>query len=264
MTSPDFLLGAIAGDMIGSPYEHTAHKSVEFPLFSPRSQFTDDSVLTIAIADAILNEKSYQAAILEWARHYPNAGYGGYFRSWMSASDPRPYNSFGNGSAMRVSPVGWAFNTVEDILHEAEASAAPTHNHPEGIKGAQATALAIYLARTGRSKEEIRADLSARFAYDLDRTIAQIRPEYRYNETCQQTVPEALIAFLDSHDFEDAIRLAVSLGGDADTLAAITGAVAEAYYGDVPAEIAREVRQRLPDKLLQVMAEFTAMIRSSH
>jgi len=262
MTSPDLLLGAIAGDIIGSPYEHTAHKSVEFPLFSARSQFTDDSVLTIAIADAILNKKTYQSAILEWAPRYPHAGYGGYFRSWMVASDPQPYNSFGNGSAMRVSPVGWAFDSVEDVLRQAEASAAPTHNHPEGIKGAQATALAVYLARTGGSKEAIRLDLSARFDYDLSRTIAQIRPDYRYNETCQQTVPEALIAFFDSHSFEDAIRLAVSLGGDADTLAAITGAVAEAFYGGVPLDIAREVHRRLPEKFTQVITDFTIMIRS--
>ena len=253
---PLIFLGAIAGDIIGSPYEHLAYKSVEFELFSRSSQFTDDSVLTVAIADAILNQKSYQAAILEWARRYPDAGYGGNFHSWMHAPDPQPYNSFGNGSAMRVSAVGWAFDTVEDVLRQAEASAIPTHNHPEGIKGAQATALCVFLARTGRSKEDIRAEVSARFGYDLNRTIAEIRPAYLYNETCQQTVPEAILAFLDAQDFEDSIRLAVSLGGDADTLAAITGAVAEAYYGEVPEHIAREIRRRLPGEMWRVIEDF--------
>lgn len=257
---PLILLGAIAGDMIGCPYEHAAYKSVEFELFSADSQLTDDSVLTIAVADAIINKKSYQSAILEWARRYPNSGYGGYFRSWMDAPEPQPYNSFGNGSAMRVSAVGWAFDTVEEVLRQAEASAIPTHNHPEGIKGAQATALAIFMARKGWEKEEIRTEIAARFGYDLERTIAEIRPIYVYNETCQESVPEALIAFLDAQDFEEAIRLAVSLGGDADTLAAISGAVAEAYYGCVPEGIAREVRQRLPEEMWRVIEGFNSAI----
>jgi ADP-ribosyl-[dinitrogen reductase] hydrolase len=253
---PLILLGAIAGDMIGCPYEHAAYKSVEFELFSPDSQLTDDSVLTIAVADAILNHKSYQAAILEWARRYPNSGYGGYFYSWMHAPNPQPYNSFGNGSAMRVSAVGWAFDSVEEVLRQAEAGSIPTHNHPEGIKGAQATALAVFMARKGWEKEEMRAEISAWFGYDLKRTIEEIRPIYVYNETCQETVPEALVAFLDAQDFEDSIRLAVSLGGDADTLAAISGAVAEAYYGGVPEDIAREVRRRLPDEMWRVVEGF--------
>jgi ADP-ribosylglycohydrolase len=254
------LLGAIAGDIIGSPYEHAAYKSVEFPLFSSRSEFTDDSVLTIAVADAILNQRSYQSAILDWARRYPHAGYGGYFYSWMNAAHPQPYNSFGNGSAMRASAIGWAFNTPEEVLQQAEASAAPTHNHPEGIKGAQATALAVYLARQGWSKQALRTELSQRFGYDLERTIAGIRPVYHYNETCQQTVPEALIAFFDGQDFEEAIRLSVSLGGDADTLAAITGAVAEAYFGGVPEPIVREVKNRLPFDFWQIIEEFSTQI----
>jgi ADP-ribosylglycohydrolase len=258
--NPPILLGAIAGDIIGSPYEHAAYKSVEFPLFSSRSEFTDDSVLTIAVADAILNDRTYQEAILDWARRYPHAGYGGYFRSWMMSLNPQPYNSFGNGSAMRASAVGWAFDTEEEVLRQAEASAAPTHNHPEGIKGAQATALGVYLARTGWSKEDLRAELARCFGYDLNRSIYEIRPVYYYNETCQQTVPEALIAFFDAQDFEDAIRLAVSLGGDADTLAAITGAVAEAYYGGVPQDIAREVQRRLTPDLWQIVEQFSAVI----
>lgn len=253
------LLGAIAGDIIGSPYEHAAYKSVEFPFFGPRSDFTDDSVLTIAIADAILNGRTYQEAILDWAHRYPDAGYGGYFHSWMRSLHPRPYNSFGNGSAMRASAVGWAFDNTEHILRQAEASAAPTHNHPEGIKGAQATALGVFLARRGWSKEDLRAELAGRFHYNLSRTIEEIRPDYMYNEICQQTVPEALIAFFDSQNFEEAIRLAVSLGGDADTLAAITGAIAEAYYGGVPQDIACEVQKHLAPDLWRIVEKFSAL-----
>ena len=181
---------------------------------------------------------------------YPNSGYGGMFRQWMHAENPQPYNSFGNGSAMRVSPVGWAFNTVEEVLREAEASAAVTHNHPEGIKGAQAVALAIFRARSGSTKDEIRAETTQRFGYDLSSTLDEIRPTYQFDETCQKTVPPAIIAFLESLDFEDAIRKAISLGGDADTLAAITGSIAEAFYGGVPQEIVKEVQPRVPEEFV--------------
>ncbi len=174
----------------------------------------------------------------------------------MHSDDPRPYNSFGNGSAMRVSAAGWAFDTLEEVLSEAERSAAVTHNHPEGIKGAQATALCVYLARMGGSKEEIKQEVITRFGYDLERTLDEIRPSYKFNEICQETVPEAIIAFLESDDYEDAVRKAISLGGDADTLGAITGAIAEAFYGGVPAEIAEEVMKRLPAELKSVVIEF--------
>lgn len=250
------LLGALAGDIIGCPYEHAAYKSTDFELFGARSHFTDDSVLTIAVAEAILRGRSFQEAILDWARRYPHSGYGGYFRSWMRATDPQPYNSFGNGSAMRASAVGWAFATADEVLQAAEASAASTHNHPEGIKGAQATALAVFLARQGWTKEAMRAEIERRFDYDLGRTIEEIRPGYVYNETCQRTVPEALIAFFDGRDFEETIRLAVSLGGDADTLAAISGAVAEAFFG-VPEWMAGEVKARLPGEMWQVVEAFS-------
>jgi ADP-ribosylglycohydrolase len=174
----------------------------------------------------------------------------------MYSEDPQPYNSFGNGSAMRVSAVGWAFNTVEDILKQAEASAAVTHNHPEGIKGAQATALSIFLAQKGVSKKGIKEEVTTRFGYDLSKTIAEIRPTYEFNETCQDTVPQSIIAFMESQDFEDAIRIAISLGGDADTLAAITGSIAEAYYHGIPDEIANEVKRRTPHELWRVVDDF--------
>jgi ADP-ribosylglycohydrolase len=251
------LLGALTGDVVGSIYEYAINfKEMEFPLFSPRCFSTDDTILTVAVADAILDQQNYGKAILEYARRYPTADFGGRFRGWMNSANPVPYNSLGNGSAMRASPVGWAYNTVEDVLIQAEASASPTHNHPEGIKGAQATALAVLLARSGASKEVIRREISDRFHYDLSRTLDQIRPFYHFNETCPGTVPEAILAFLESNDFEDAIRKAISLGGDADTLAAITGSIAEAAYG-VPDWIAAEVQSRIPSELWKVVVLFS-------
>ncbi len=255
--TPLCLLGAIAGDVIGSVYEFSRQKEYGFPLFRNESRVTDDSILTIAIADAILHGREYVNTLREYARAYPDRGYGGFFRKWIYSDIPQPYNSFGNGSAMRVSAVGWAFDTVEKVSAEAERSAAVTHNHPEGIKGAQATALAVLLARKGESKGTIKEETVARFGYDLDRRLADIRPMYEFNESCQETVPEAIIAFLESEDFVDSIRNAVSLGGDADTLAAITGAIAEAYYGCVPSEIVAEVRGRVPVELWKVIEEFS-------
>ncbi len=251
------LLGAVSGDVIGSVYEFQRQKTYDFPLFTARSEFTDDSVLTLAIADAILHNRSYQDCLREYARAWPNRGYGGLFRQWIYREDPKPYNSFGNGSAMRVSAVGWAFATAEEVLSEAERSAAVTHNHPEGIRGAQAAALSVYLARNRASKQTIKQEIIARFGYDLDRTLQKIRPGYEFSESCQETVPEAIIAFIESENYEDAIRKAISLGGDADTLAAITGAIAEAYYSGVPEEILIEVRKRIPAALWQVIEEFS-------
>ena len=251
------LLGAIAGDVIGSVYEYNAPKSTGFEMFTPDSQITDDSILTIAVADAIVTGRSYLDSIREYALKYPKSGYDGVFRQWMHAEKPQLYNSFGNGSAMRVSAVGWAFDTVEDVLREAEASAAVTHNHPEGIKGAQAVALAIFRARTGASKDDIRREITERFGYNLTPALDEIRPTYRFDETCQKTVPPAIIAFLESEDFEDAIQKAVSLGGDADTLAAITGSIAEAFYSGVPEEIAAEVWGRVPRELQEIVERFS-------
>lgn len=251
------LFGAIAGDIIGSRHEWKACTDPQFTLFSKSSRFTDDSVLTIAVADSIINQRSYGEAIVEYARRYPKAGYGSYFRRWLMEDGIKPYNSFGNGSAMRVSPIGWAFNSVEDVLLEAERSASVTHNHPEGIKGAQSVAMAIYLARNGAEKDEIRQEIEARFGYNLRRSLDEIRPNYQWDSTCPGSVPESIIAFLESTDFESAVRNAILLGGDADTMAAIAGSIAEAYYGGVPSKIESEIRQRLQPELLNIVELFT-------
>ena len=249
------MLGAIAGDVIGSVYEHRPTKRLDFGLFPPGARFTDDTVLTVAVADAILHDGDYASYIRRYARRHPHAGYGSGFLRWMHA-EGGPYNSFGNGSAMRVSPVGIAFDRVEDVLAHAERSAAVSHDHVEGIKGAQATALAVYMARNGETKDAIRAAVSDGFGYDLDRTVDHIRPRYAFDVTCQGSVPEAIICFLDSDDYESAVRNAVSLGGDSDTQAAIAGGIAAQHYGAMPSEIVAETRSRLPDEFLTVVDAF--------
>ena len=251
------MLGAIAGDIIGSVYEARPIKTTEFPLFVTRSTLTDDTVLTIAVADAILTGLDYAQALKKWGRRYSSAGYGGSFIHWLHADDSRPYNSWGNGSAMRVSPVGWAFDSEPAVLAEAERTAAVTHNHPEGIKGAQATALAVYLARSGYAKADIQQIITTDFGYDLSSTMAEVRPGYHFDVSCQGTVPAALLAFLEAEDVEHAIRLAISLGGDSDTLACISGSIAHAYYQRVPPAIETEVRYRLPADMLAVLEDFT-------
>jgi ADP-ribosylglycohydrolase len=250
------MIGAIAGDIIGSVYEFHPIKTKDFPLFSPSCFFTDDTVLTVAIADAILTGRSYLEAVREIGRRYPDCGYGGFFFRWLHSEDSRPYNSWGNGSAMRVSPIGFAFLDEATVMKEAARTAEITHNHAEGIKGAQATALAIFLARAGRTKEEIKRTIQTHFDYDLDRTVDEIRPSYSFTESCQQTTPEAIIAFLDSTSYEDAIRNAVSLGGDADTLACITGGIAEAFYGGVPQAIRAKVSEYLSHDLWAITDRF--------
>lgn len=252
------MLGAIAGDMIGSVYERRPIKTVEFQLFQSRSRFTDDTVLTIAVASSILEKADYATSLRSFGREYPNAGYGASFYGWLFAARPAPYNSWGNGAAMRVSPVGFAFETLETVLGEARKTAEVTHDHPEGIKGAQATALAVFLARKGAAREDIRGEIADRFGYDLNRTLDEIRPRYAFDISCQGTVPEAIIAFLESSDFEDAVRKAVSLGGDSDTLACITGGIAHAFYREIPREIVMETRARLPVELLDVVDRFQA------
>jgi len=255
------MLGAIAGDVFGAPFERDSLKKEDFNLFADPHFFTDDTVLTVATADALMGDGDYAAAYRRWGHAYPGRGYGPLFHKWLGRSDGGPYNSFGNGSAMRVSPIGWRFDTLEETLAEAERSASVTHNHPEGIKGAEATAAAVYLARTGASKEDIRAEVIDRFGYNLDRTVADIRPDYRFNATCQGSVPEALIAFLDADDFEHAIRLSISLGGDADTQAAIAGAVAEAFFGGVPGRVVSEIRAVLERPLLDVLDRFGRSVK---
>ena len=249
------MIGAIAGDIIGSVYEASPIKTKDFPLFHRHCSFTDDSVLTVAVADAILNGRPYGDALHEIGRRYPRAGYGATFIRWLHSSEPEPYNSWGNGSAMRVSPVGFAFNSKDDVLLEAKASAEVSHNHPEGIKGAQAVALAIFLARSGSSKEQIRARIARDFDYDLNRRIDDIRPSYAFDVSCQGSVPEALIAFFDGESWEDVVRNAVSLGGDSDTQACIAGAVAEAFHG-VPEEIRQKTLEHLPTDLREITEAF--------
>ncbi len=251
------MFGAIAGDVIGSVYEHYQIKTSDFPLFHRGCRFTDDTVLTVAIAHAILEQTDYASALKAFGRRHPDAGYGGSFYRWIFEPYVQPYNSWGNGSAMRVSPIGFAFDDVDRVLLEAKRSAEVSHNHPEGIKGAQATAVAVLLARQGRSKASIRREIGHRFGYNLDRSIQEIRPGYRFDVSCQGSVPEAMIAFLDSKDYEDTIRLAISLGGDSDTLACIAGGIAQAFYGAVPAEIATRVRGLLTQDLLTVVDEFS-------
>lgn len=250
------MLGAIAGDIIGSVYENIRTKRKDFRLFTPVSTFTDDTVLTVAVADAILAGHSYGETIKAYARRHPMRGYGVRFLGWMMTPGLKPYNSFGNGSAMRVSPVAHAFSSEVEVMDQAKQTAECTHNHPEGIKGAQATALAVFLARRGADKDSIREAIQERFGYDLSRNIDDIRPEYRIDLTCQGSVPESIIAFLDSTSFEDAIRNAVSLGGDADTQACIAGAIAEAYYKEIPVEILRQIRRRMAKSLMQKTLEF--------
>ena len=250
------MLGAIAGDIIGSRFERGGRKSMKFKLFSPRSAFTDDTVLTIAIAEALLENRSYKECVRSYALQFPNRGYGKSFIQWVKGDVEGPYNSWGNGSAMRVSPIAYAFNELTTILKQAEASAAITHNHPEGIKGAQATAAAIFWARTGKSKTYIKEGIEQDFGYDLNRNIDDIRPDYQFDVSCQGSVPESIIAFLESEDLESAIRLAVSLGGDTDTMACIAGAIAEAYYRDIPDAIALEIKMRLPVAFMKVLHRF--------
>ena len=258
------MLGAIAGDIIGSVYEFHPIKSMDFPLFSKRSVWTDDTVLTLAVAETLLTGRPYKETMREFALENSDAGFGGMFRQWFTTQGSKPYNSFGNGSAMRVSPVGWAFDTLEETTAEAQRSAEVTHNHPEGIKGAQSVAAAIFLARKGATQVDIRGALEQRFGYDLHRTYVDIQPSCSFDETCQRSVPEALICALTSTSFEDAVRRAVALGGDADTQGAIAGSVAEALYGGVPESITKEARARLTPEFIGILDAFQVKYHVPH
>jgi len=252
------MIGAIAGDIIGSRFESFPTKSTVFDLVGERSIFTDDTVLTVAVADTILSGGDYAAKLREFGLRHPDSGFGSNFYVWMHNAAAGPYQSWGNGSAMRVSPVGFAFDTEERVLQEAERSAAVTHDHPEGIKGAQAVALAILRARQGASKDAIRAETAERFGYDLARTLDEIRRRYVFDISCQGSVPESIIAFLESEGVEDAIRKAISLGGDSDTMGCMAGGIAQAFYGGVPQELRAIVRARLAPDLLEVVDRFSA------
>jgi ADP-ribosylglycohydrolase len=250
------MLGAIAGDVIGSVHEGACTKTKDFPLLTPASRFTDDTVLTAAVADCLMHGRDYVDALHDYFHAYPNAGYGSTFWLWAKSRRREPYNSWGNGSAMRVSPVAYAGTTLDEVLAEAKRSAEVTHDHAEGIRGAQAVAAAVFLARTGGTKEQIRRYIEERFAYFLDETLDELRPTYRFDASCQWSVPQSIIAFLESTEYEDAVRNAISLGGDADTMACIAGAIAEAYYGGVPAAIAKAVLERLDDRLRSIVRKF--------
>jgi ADP-ribosyl-[dinitrogen reductase] hydrolase len=256
------MLGAIVGDVIGSPFEFNNIKSTDFMLFTAGAQCTDDSVLTVATADAILSGQPYGRAYQDYYHRYPNAGYGGQFMAWAKARQAEPYNSWGNGSAMRVSPVGWAFDSLDEVVAEAERSAVVTHNHPDGIAGARAAAGCVFLARTEKNRDRIREFVSDQCGYPLDRTLDEIRPTNTFRVSCKGSVPVAVQAFLESTDFESAIRLAISVGGDSDTIAAIAGAIAHAYYGAIPKRLLEPVLEiyMSPD-LVETALKFCARYR---
>lgn len=265
------MLGAIVGDIIGSYYEFRPYKSEDFPLFLEKSRFTDDTVMTLAVGFGVMHgyndEESSREAFIDNMHKigsaYWRCGYGVRFVQWLLRKSREPYNSFGNGSAMRVSSVAWAYQTLEDVEKFAKISAEVTHNHPEGIKGAQATAAAIFMAREGNNKQEIKEFIQKRYGYDLSRSVEEIRKTYRFNETCQGSVPEAIICFLESINFEDAVRKAVSLGGDSDTQAAVAGSIAEAYYREIPRDIAETALAKLDGRLLHILQIWKDWLRET-
>lgn len=264
------IMGAIAGDTIGSVFEFNPTKDYNFRLFYDDSIYTDDSIMTVAVAEWLMESKTHDANSLvtymqKWGRKYPDpyGAYGGMFSQWLCQERPQPYGSWGNGSAMRVGAVGFLCSSLEETLRLAEITALVSHNHPEGIKGAQAVAVAVFLANAGHSKTEIKRFIAAQFGYDLNRSCEEIRDGYHFEDSCQETVPQSLVAFFDSEDFEDAIRLTVSLGGDADTMGAITGAVAAAFYKEIPDFIYNETWHRLPQDIRDVVTKFNGHFADS-
>lgn len=254
--------GAILGDIIGSKFEFSKlryNKSEDFELFTKGCQYTDDTVMTIATADAILNNIDFAESYHKWGSLYPDKGYGMIFANWLSSKSNEPYNSFGNGSAMRISPVGWLYNDLDTVFNKAEESASVTHNHIEGIKGAMAVAGCIYLSRHKTPKKIIKEIIETYFDYNLSKTIVEIRPTYDFNETCQGSVPESIICFLEGNSYEDVVRKAVSLGGDTDTQACIAGSIAEAYYG-IPDKIILKIDKYLPENMLDIIEQFNKSI----
>ncbi len=256
------MFGAIIGDIVGSTRERNRIKSKDFDLFPPGSRFTDDTVLTVAVADSMMNHKGFFETFNYYCSREIERGYGKRFREWLASSEKKPYGSFGNGSAMRVSPVAWYLDRRKEMQHAAMCSAAVTHDHPEGIKGAQAVAESIFVARNGGTKSEIKDLVSNTIGYDLDRTLDQIRPTYRFNSSCQGSVPEAIIAFLESTNYEDCIRNAISLGGDSDTQAAIAGSIAEAFYGEIPKDLKDRAMTYLNPLVYPIVEQFDREIVS--
>ena len=260
------MFGAVVGDIIGSVYEFHNTKSTDFDLFRPWTKFTDDSVMTLAVAKWLLEDPAHTmhhliCCMQELGNRYPNAGYGGRFRSWLEEEDPQPYNSWGNGAGMRVSPVGLYARTLDEALALAAITASVSHNHPEGVKGAQAIAASVFLCKEGKTKAKIKEYVEQTFFYELNRTIAEIRPGYRFDVSCQGSVPEAIIAFLEGNSFEEVIRLAISLGGDSDTIACMAGAIAACCY-EIPDEIAEKCNSILTDDLREIQDNFMSLVES--
>lgn len=253
------MLGAIIGDIVGSVYEFNNYRAKDFtPFFHRRAFYTDDTVCTIAVADALINERHPGVALKDWGqRYWENGGWGGRFAVWLASASLEPYGSYGNGAAMRVAPAGLLAGSIEEAVELSDRVTGATHNHPEGLKGGAATACAIVLARQRQSPMVIREFIAREFGYDMDRTVDGIRPAYVFNETCQRTVPEALICALEASDFEDAIRNAISIGGDSDTVGAIAGGVAEALFG-IPEDVAGDAWRRLPDDMRTMLTDLYA------
>lgn len=258
---PPTILGAIAGDIIGSFYEGNNVKTTDFDLLYRQADFTDDTVLTVAVADSILHDQDFAKTLHAYGNAYFNRGYGASFRSWLSSDNPQPYGSWGNGSAMRVSPVGFIGTDLAEVKKVAKQTAEVTHNHPEGIKGAQAVASAVFLAKNEKSREEIKTYVTAHFRYNLAFTLDSIRPSYQFDVSCQGSVPQAIVAFLESKDYESAVRLAISIGGDSDTIACMTGGIAAAFYKKIPSEITEFVTAKLPMEFRQIISEFDTRVR---
>lgn len=252
------IIGAIAGDMIGARHEGKKPEPFDFSLISDDLDFTSDSVMTVAVMDSLLNGREYTQTLQYYSRRYPKRGYGNTFIRWLRQEDPKPYNSWNNGAAIRISPIGYAGRTVSEVLEEARNCAGVSHNHPDGIKGAQAVAVSVFMAKNGRTKDEIREYVQSGFGYNLNKTIDEIRPGYYYDQSCQGSVPEAIIAFLESTDYESAIRLAISLGGKSSTLACITGGIAQAFYKEVPVDISGHVLKGLSREIFETVDKFSS------
>ncbi len=250
------IIGAIAGDIIGSTYEWNNVKTTNFKLFTPVSTFTDDTVLTMAVADCLLHDFDFSETLWKYGREFYGLSYGPHFKTWLRDTSRRPYHSFGNGAVMRVSPIGFAYDNMQKVLKTAKLSAEITHSHPEGIKGAQAIAAAVFLANIGKTKQEIKYYIETNFYYDLNFTIEQIRSTYKFDVSCQGSVPQAIVAFLESTDYENALRLAISIGGDSDTLACMAGGIAAAYYKKIPANIIDFAASKLPQNFINLLNEF--------
>ncbi len=252
------IIGTIAGDMAGTGHAGEKPDPAEFPLFTEKSDYTCDSVLTVAVMDSLLNGRDYSHTLQVYGRKYPKRRYGTIFTRWLSQDYPTPYNSWNNGAAIRVSPIGYSGRTLKEVLDEASNCAGVSHNHPDGIEGAQATAAAVFLAKNGRTKDEIRDYVEKKFRYNLQRTIEDIRPNYFYDQSCRGTIPEAIIAFLDSDDFESSLRLAISLGGDNGSISSITGGIAQAFYKEIPEHISKPVISHLTPEMFEIIEEFSS------